>query len=605
MEGKGGRGLVRVADYIAGFVAAQKASKVFMVVGGFSMHLTDAISRQQGVEYVCMHHEQACVMAAEGYARETGGMGVACVTAGPGMTNTLTGVISAHFDSSPVMVIAGQTKASVVKAQGIRQYGVQGFDSLPLFKTVAKYAVMIEDPNSVRYHMEKAAHLARSGRPGVVWIEVPLDVQPVMVDPETLAGYVPDDEGKEYAREVEKKLPQALELLSGSKRPLFLFGNGVRLSGCAKKAIEAAQAMHVPFLTSRLNIDMVESDHRLYVGRPGTYGQRAANFAVQGCDLLIVVGCRLSMSLTGYGFRDFAKNAKKIYVDVDEFELAKPSMDSGGLKIRSDAAIFLEGLLRQAKNMPWPAREKWLAKCAGWKRDYPTVLEEYMDDGKGINSYLFTKRLSDQMGKDDTIVVDTSSSFHVVAQAFEVKRGQKYITTGGLSTMGYGLPAAIGAASAKKSGRVVAIIGDGCLQMNIQELQTLVHHKLPVKIFIWTNNGYLLIRHTQRNFQDGRLVGESPKTGMSCPDTQKIAKAYGIKSIIVSKISGLDDAIKEALESPGHVICEVISPEDQLVIPRVASEKLADGTMVSKPFDDMFPFLDRQTYIKETTFQDD
>ena len=594
---------VRVADYISEFIAKKGVSRVFMVVGGMSMHIVDAFARQPGIKYVCMHHEQACVMAAEGYARETGKFGVACVTAGPGATNTLTGVVSAHFDSSPCMVIAGQTQAKVIKAEGVRQFGVQGFNTLPIFANVTKYAVVVEDPLTIRYHLEKAAHICLSGHPGVVWLEIPLNVQGALVDPSKLKGYElePDRKSEE---ELVKKMPAMLELLRESKRPLFLLGNGVRLSKSDKLAVALADRLQIPVITSRLGIDLINSDHHLFIGRPGIYGERAANFATQGCDLLICVGCRLSMSLTGYDYQEFAKNAKRVMVDIDEFELKKPNVAGLSLAINCDAKLFLSDFLKKTEGMVWEPRTRWLERCTGWKRKYPVVLPEYVEDKQGINTYYFTGRLSEQLALNDTIVVDTSSCFHVVSQALKVKMGQRFITTGGLSTMGYAVPAAIGVASTKDSGRVVAVSGDGSLQMNIHELQTMVHYKLPVKLFVWNNNGYLLIRHTQMNFEEGRFVGESPKSGMSCPDTGKIASAYGIKFIRVSKVSGLDAAIKETLDHNGPAICEIMTPEMQPIVPRVSSEKLPDGRMVSKPFDDMYPFLDRKIYDKESTRED-
>ncbi len=596
-------GKIRVADYISEFVARNGVTKVFMVVGGMSMHIVDAFARQPGLRYVCMHHEQACVMAAEGYARETGNFGVACVTAGPGATNTLTGVVSAHFDSSPCMIIAGQTQAKVIKAEGVRQFGVQGFNTLPIFANVTKYSVVIEDPLTIRYHLEKALYLCKNGHPGVVWLEVPLNVQGFLVDPAELKGYEPEPE-KESREDLNQKLPVLLKLLRESKRPLFLFGNGVRLSKSIEPALAVAERLQVPIITSRLGIDLINSDHPLFVGRPGIYGERAANFATQGCDLLICVGCRLSMSLTGYDYQGFAKNAKRVMVDIDEFELKKPNVAGFDLAINCDARLFLEEFLKEAGRIRWELRTGWLERCISWKRKYPVVLPEYAEDSKGINTYYFTEMLSKQLAGDDTLVVDTSSCFHVISQALKIKTGQRYITTGGLSTMGYALPAAIGVASTKNSGRVVAVTGDGSLQMNIQELQTLVHYRLPVKLFVWNNNGYLLIRHTQMNFEDGRFVGESPKSGLSCPDTGKIAWAYGIKFLRVSKVSDLDASIKETLEYDGPVICEIMTPEMQPIVPRVSSEKLPDGRMVSKPFDDMSPFLDRKTYAEETRRDD-
>lgn len=592
--------LIRVADYIADFIAKQNVKNIFMIVGGMSMHLVDALGRHEKLKYTCMHHEQALVMAAECSARETDNIGVACVTAGPGATNTLTGVVGAYFDSTPCIILSGQTKAKEVRYDGIRQFGIQGFETLPIFKHVTKYAVMIDDPQSIRYHMEKSLYIAKSGRPGPVWIEIPADIQGTLVDPAQLAGFTPPDESEKFKKELSEKLPQLIEMIKNSKRPLFLFGNGIRTSNTVSLAISTAEKLQIPIITSRLAIDIIHSDHPLFVGRPGLYGDRASHFAIQNADLLISIGCRHCISLIGYNYKEFAKHAKKVVIDIEAAELKKPTLVPD-LPINCDAKMFLEQLLAHIEKLPENKHESWVRKCVEWRENYPVTIPEYSDDSKGINSYYFTEVLSKHMGEGDTLVLDTSSCFHVVSQAIKIKKGQRFMTTGGLSTMGYGLPAAVGVAVSKVNGQVICIVGDGSLQMNIQELQTMAYYKLPIKLFVWNNNGYLLIRHTQNNFM-GKLIGESPQTGLGCPDMEKIAWAYGIKFIRVAKVSKLDDAIKQTLDFKGPMICEIITPENQLIVPRVASQKMPDGKMVSKPYDDMFPFLDKDVYEKESNY---
>lgn len=591
---------MRVADYVANFVADAGVDRVFMIAGGLSMHLVDAFATNPRLKYMCLHHEQAAVMAAEGYARERKGIGVACVTAGPGATNTLTGVVSAYFDSTPMLIITGQAKAADVKYEGVRQFAVQGFDTLSIFKHTTKYAVLVDDKSRVRYELEKALYMAKEGRPGPSWIEIPLEVQGAHIEPDKLEGFVPQSPKDAWQKELGAKMPKFVEMLKVSKRPLLLLGNGVGLSGAAEDAKQIAEMLNIPMITSRLGLDLVATHHPLFVGRPGLYGDRPSHFAIQNCDLLISIGCRRCQALTAYNCKEFAENAKKVVIDIDQGELGKRGLGND-LGILCDAKEFLVRLKGEAAAL---ARhdEKWAEKCRYWKMKYPTVLPEYSDDSEGINSYYLVKRLSAALGGSDTVVLDTSSPFHVVPQSLEIKEGQTFITTGGLSEMGYGLPAAIGVAAVKKNGKTVCIVGDGSLQMNLQEMQTIVHYKLPVKMIIINNGGYLLIRHTQRNFQEGRLIGESPETGMSCPDLEKIAKAYGIKYRRVSKVSELDDALKNELEGDGPEICEVMSPKWQLIVPRVASEKMPDGKMVSHPYADMFPYLERKEYEKEINY---
>ena len=396
--------------------------------------------------------------------------------------------------------------------------------------------------------------------------------------------------GSKSETAVVEQIEKMIELLSSAKRPVLLVGQGVRLAHATKEFGEAISKLKIPVLTSRLGIDLIESDNDLYVGRPGTYGERAAHFAIQNSDLLIAVGCRLTTSLIGHNAQDFARNAKKVVVDIDRLELDKPTIEIE-LKILADAKVFFKLLSDKLKNAKPFDFSAWLKKCQEWKRKYPVALPAYKKENP-VNSYYFTDRLSELSESGDMVLVDTGSCFHVACQTWKIKKGQRFLTTGGLSSMGYWV-AGIGACAANNRQRTFIITGDGSLQMNIQEFATIKHNNLPIKVFIFNNNGYLLIRHTQKNFMEGRLLGEGPESGVWCPDSLAIAKAYGIKGVRISKASEVDRKIKEVLDFNGPVICDIMTPEWQLIVPRVASEKNAEGKLVSKPYEDMFPYLDK------------
>ncbi len=582
---------IRVADYITQMLYEAGAERIFMITGGMIMHLTDAVYKNKRVKFICFQHEQAAAMAADAYGRYTGRLGVAYVTAGPGALNTITGVVGAYVDSAPCVIVGGQSKAALARVKGPRQFPLQGFDSIPLFDHITKYSVMLDDLSRVRYEVEKCIYLAKSPRVGPVYLECPIDVQAAMFDPGRCEGFVPPEESAADKAQLRKKIEQVKQELLKSRRPLILAGAGVRLSESIGLLHGFIKKTDIPLITSRLGMDIIGHNHPLFVGRPGTYGDRAANFAVQNCDLLIVIGCRLGIGLVGYDYKNFARYARKIVVDVDEAELKKPSVVPD-IAIKADAGDFLKAL------SGWTYRNEnieWVEKAQYWKKRYPVDLPEYVKEKKGVNSYHFMRVFSDLMPKDGLVVVDTGSCFHVHAQAFKVKFGQRHVITGGLSTMGY-MPAVIGVAAAGGKKDVYCITGDGSIQMNLQELQTIAFNKLPVKIIVLNNNGYLLIRHTQWNFCGGRLIGEGPRTGVGFPDMKKIAAAYGIKHMRIAKAAELEKKTRELMKMKGPVICEVMTPSAQLLIPRVASKQLEDGTMVSMPYDNMFPFLSEAEY---------
>lgn len=584
---------ISVADYITEKMHEAGAEHVFLITGGMIMHLTDSLLRNKKLKYICCHHEQAATMAAEAYGRYTGKLGVAYVTAGPGALNTITGVVGAYVDSAPCIIVAGQSKAALAKVKGVRQFPLQGFDNLPIFKHFTKYAVMLDDIAKVRYEVEKCIYMAKSGRVGPVYLECPIDVQDMRFDPADYKGFTPSAAERDSFAVSRRDIKAVLAALLRSKRPCILAGAGVRLAGAVGLLHKFAEKAGIPVITSRLGMDLMGFDHPLFIGHPGTYGDRPANFAAQNCDLLITIGCRLGVGLVGYDYKGFAPNAVKVMVDIDETELSKPSVVPD-IPVKADAASFLGEMLKQ---LPSKARadEAWLERTRGWKERYPVDLPEYAGEKHGINSYHFTRVLSEVMSEKDIFLVDTGSCFHVHAQAFKVKFGQRHIITGGLSTMGYS-PASTGVAAAAGGQDVYCITGDGSLQMNLQEFQTVVHNKLPVKFLVYNNSGYLLIRHTQKNFCGGRLMGESAATGVSFPDLKKIAAAYGITYLRISKNSELRNKLKTLRAMRGPVICEVINPPEQLLIPRVASKKLENGKMASMPYDDMFPFLPREEY---------
>lgn len=590
---------MNVSDFIFDFFAKKGVDKAFMITGGQAMFLNDAIFKNKNFHLIFNHHEQSSTMSADAYGRIMNKPAIALVTAGPGSVNALTGVVGAYTDSSPMIVISGQTALAHVQYQdttGIRQYGVQGINIKPLAEPITKYFVTVDNPNKIKYYLEKAYQEATTGRKGPVWIDVPLDIQKAEIDVRELLPFQIDPPlpNRHQEADLKEAVKKSYALLKDAIRPILLVGQGVSLADARGEFKEFIDKARIPVITSRLGIDLIETDNELYVGRPGNYGERAANFAIQNADLIISVGCRLSSSLVGHNPPMFGKNAVKLVVDIDKKELDKPGVKID-YKFNIDAKLFFTHMVEDFNSANIPNYNGWIKTCNNWKMNYPVVLEEYKNE-KPINSYYFTDKLSNLAKAEDAILVDTGSCFHVACQCWKVKKGQKFLTTGGLSSMGY-WAAGIGACVANDRKNTIVITGDGSLQMNIQELATIKHNKLPIKIFIFNNNGYLLIRHTQRNFMDDRFMGESPESGVWCPDSLEIAKAYGIKGVRIDKVEDVDAKIKEVLSNDGPVICDVMTPEWQLLIPRIASDKLPDGTLVARNYEDMFPFLNNEELL--------
>jgi acetolactate synthase-1/2/3 large subunit len=591
--------LRKVSDYVAQRVAELGVTHVFMVTGGGAMHLDDSFGSREDLTLVFNHHEQACAIAVEGYARVRGDIGVAVVTTGPGGTNTLTGVLGQWHDSVPALYISGQVRYDTTVASTglpLRQLGDQEADIVAIVTPITKYAVMVTDPTSIRYHFEKAVHLARSGRPGPVWLDIPLNVQGALVDEDELEGFVPEDEAAFDVALMERQVAELVERLKTAERPVLLGGSGVRTAGAADAFVDLADRLGVPVVTAWNAHDLMWEDHPLYVGRPSTVGDRAGNLAIQNSDLLISVGCRLNVRQIGYEFSAFAREAYKVVVDIDATELRKPTIHPD-LAVHADAGAFMRSLQRALVDATLPDRSWWLGWCLERKRRYPVVLPEYAAvDSRGVNPYVFVDRVSEAVRADDIVVTANGAACVVGFQALRLKRGMRLIGNSGTASMGYDLPASIGACVAAGR-RVICFAGEGSIQMNLQELETIAFRNLPVKIFVFENGGYLSIRQTQDNMFAGHHVGEGPDSGVGFPDMVRIAEAYGITSRRVTRHAELDSAIAEALASDGPALVDVVMDASQNFAPKVSSQRFPDGRIVSKPLEDMWPFLPRDEFL--------
>lgn len=589
----------KLSDYVSDFIAESGVRDVFMVTGGGAMHLNDSIGTNKRLRYWSCHHEQAAAIAAEIYARLTG---FACVnvTTGPGGTNTLTGLMGAWTDSVPVLFISGNVRKPFLGAgkHGLRQLGVQELNIVTLVKSIVKYAKLIVDPLTIRYELEKASYLARSGRPGPVWIDIPLDVQAAMIDEKKLVGFVPPKVKIFSEQEVEKQVSRVVKLLETAKRPVIVGGGGIRIANAVSQLRTLIDKLHVPVLTSMSAHDVIPSDYRFNYGRIGMFGDRPGNFIVQNSDLVISIGSRLHLQDIGMQPELWARYAKKVIVDIDKAELTKPTIRPD-IAIQSDAKFFINELMHQSKSPQNTDRNEWLDYCKRLRRTYPVVLLKYLKQKKYVNSYYFTQVLSEELRQGDIIVTANGTALTGTRQVFQTKKQQRFISNIGCASMGYGLPGAIGAAIAiggKK--RIICICGDGSIQMNLQELQTIVHHKLPIKIFVLNNNGYLAIRNTQNAFFQRRYVGTDKKHGISFPDMVKIAHAYGIHAVQMKTQHGMRRQIQKLLRMKGPVLCDIYMDPKQLLIPKVASLFRKDGSIVSKPLEDMYPFLSREEFRK-------
>jgi acetolactate synthase-1/2/3 large subunit len=588
---------MRVADYIFAFLADRGTRDVFLVTGGGAMFLDDAIRQQERLRPVSCHHEQAAAMAAEAHARVSGLPGVACVTTGPGGINALNGVFGAWTDSIPMVVVSGQVKIETLAASyqglGMRQLGDQEADIIAMVRGITKYATTIETPEQIRYCLERAWYEALDGSPGPVWLDVPVDVQSAQIDPDVLLGFTPPPTPVATSSDtLGVVVRDVVERLTAARRPVLLAGTGVRLAGALGPFESAVERLGIPVTTAWTH-DLIATDDPHFCGRQGTIGTRAGNFTVQNADLLLVVGARLTIRQVGYNWQAFAPRAFKVVVDVDEAEFRRPFVRID-LPIAADAGQFLTALAAalDAGGYRRERHAEWLAWCRRLVELYPPLRAEQRTSRPPINAYHFVERLYENLATDDMVVCGNASATIVPFQVARLQRGQRLFSNSGSASMGYDLPAAVGAAVARRGRRVVCLAGDGSLQMNIQELATVHQHQLPVKLFVMDNRGYLSIRSTQQNFF-GATIGSGPTDGVSFPDYAAVAAAYGIQAVRLVDPGALDETIADVLEAEGPVLCHVMLAPDQGFEPRVRSRELPDGTIVSPALEDMYPFLDR------------
>ncbi len=588
--------MIKVSDFIAKFLAEHKdtGKTVFMVSGGGNMHLIDSLSRENRLEYICNHHEQACAIAAEGYARVTNKIGIAYVTTGPGGTNAITGVYGAWVDSIPTLTISGQVKfETTISSQpelNLRQLGDQEVNIIDLVKPITKYSVMITDKNSIKYHLQKAVYEANSGRPGPVWLDVPLDIQGAMVNEDELIDYkIPPQEI------FDTKINEVIESLKASKRPVIIAGNGVRLADAVLDLKCLVDNLNIPIVTTISGIDLIETEHQLFFGRPGILGERAANFVVQNSDLVIVLGTRLNLRHLSFNWEYFAREAKRIMVDIDENELNKKTFIPD-IKIKADVGEFIKVLLKN--KLGKLDISNWIDYCNKIKKSYPVVSDEQINRSDYVSSYYFPTLLSEKLSKNAIVVTGNGIAYTSTYQTYKVRKGDRLFANLGCASMGYDLPAAIGACLANDKKDVVCLTGDGSIQMNLQELQTIIHYQLPIKIFMYNNNGYLSIRITQNSYFNKNFVGESPISGVTIPDMKKLANVYGFYVFQLKNNAEAKENIENILNTKGPVFCEVMLDPDEEIGPKVASYKKQDGTMVSKPLEDLAPFLPREEFKK-------
>lgn len=591
---------VKVAKYISEFLVKNGMTDCFMVTGGGAMHLDDAIGHQEGLRCTFNHHEQACAIAAEGYTRMTGKLAAVCVTSGPGGTNAITGVMGGWLDSIPMFVLSGQVKREtttwVCPELGLRQLGDQEFDIIHSVSNMTKYAVMVTNPAEIAYHLEKALYLALNGRGGPVWLDIPLDVQGAVIETDELLHFDPKAECPWSVPEVTDEAAQAiLEKIRNAKAPLLLAGTGIRLGGAEEKFLQLLDKLQIPVVTAWNASDTVAFDNPYFAGMPGTVGTRPGNFAVQNCDLLLSLGCRLNIRMIGYNHFDFAKHAYKIMVDIDPRELIKPTIKPD-FPVNADVNDLIGKLLAQDYT-PSPAHANWVKWCKSLVEAYPVVLPSYHTRGEDlINPYVFMDKLFSHLEADDRIICGNGSACVITFQACKMRQGQRMFTNSGCAAMGYGLPAALGVAVSDNSRRTICIDGDGSVMMNLQELATIAHNELNIKLIILNNNGYHSIRQTQSNLFQPPFIGIDGESGVGFPDFGKLAEAFGLRYHICTKESSCDVALKYALNENGPGIIEIVVDPAQNFAPKSSSKVMPDGTITSPSLDDMFPFLDREEF---------
>ena len=599
----------RLADYVADFLVSHGVKDCFTVVGGGAMHLNDAFGHKEGLNCTYNHHEQACAMAAEAYARLENRIALLCVTTGPGGTNAITGVVGAWLDSIPMFVVSGQVRYDTTARYAqrfteglrLRAVGDQEYDIVKSVEPMTKYAVMLENPLDIRYVLEKGWHLATTGRPGPVWIDIPVNFQGMYIETEELRGY---DEGEDAAFLPPKVSRETIEIIldkiRNAKRPVIYAGGGIRLSGAFEVFRRVADKLNVPIATYWNSVDLIETDHPLYVGRGGNMGDRPGNFAVQNADLLLAIGTRISIRQTGYSFSTWAREAEVIMVDIDPAEMKKHTIHVD-MPVWADAKDFLEMLDSIIGDEIVFKGQDWLSICQNWKVKYPVTLKRHWEEKDGYaNVFAFIHHLSSSLPEDSLTAVSNGACCVVGHQNYVIKKGSRFIINSAIASMGYGLPAAIGLCIAGGRRDTICLEGDGSIMMNLQELQTIITNKLPIKVFLINNQGYHSIRITQSNlFSHNCKVGIGPESGdLSFPEYRKIAEAFGFPYYSANSNEEMKQVVHKVLETSGFTFCEIFTDTVQVWEPKSSTKRLEDGTLVSPPLEDLAPFLTREELLE-------
>ncbi|MBO5208736.1 MAG: thiamine pyrophosphate-binding protein [Lachnospiraceae bacterium] len=584
---------MKLSDYVWDYVSKLGVKHVFMFPGGGAMHLVDSLGKNQDMEYVTLLHEQACAMAAETYSRIDYNLGVALVTTGPGGTNTVTGVAAAWLESTPMLIVSGQAKTEDLKdGYGVRQRGNQEIGIVDVVSSITKYAVTVKNPNQIKYHLDRAVYEAKNGRPGPVWLDIPLDVQAAEIDVEKLESYAPETVKDEICEKLHEQVAKTVELLKNAKRPVIIAGQGIERNNGKEAFRELIEKLQIPTLFSWIAVELLAHDHPCNLGKPGMVAPRYSNFAMQDSDLIIAIGTRLDPAMVGYNPDDFAPGAQKVIVDIDVNELNKFKFDID-LKVQADATAFVKELLEQIKEIQLDASvSDWLKQCQEWRNQYPVVLDEFKKDEGAVNPYFFIDTLSDKLADDDVVMPGSSGAgIDVFWMCIKNRKDQRMLATGSLGSMGYGIPAAIGACLASGK-RTICVEGDGSLQLNIQELASIKGMNLPIKIFVNGNGGYLSIMNMQRNHFGGNFVGANDTSHLYIPDIVKVAQAYGLKTFEIKTHEETAGVISQALEAEGPTLCYVHMKDDIPIQPKVMSRVAENGSMVSGTLRDLWPFLD-------------
>lgn len=594
---------IRLADYVAEFLVAHGVTDCFSVVGGGAMHLNDALGHKEGLKVTYNHHEQACAIAAEAYARLDNKIAAVCVTTGPGGTNALTGVVGGWLDSIPMFILSGQVRYDTTARYALqytgtplRAMGDQEYDIVKSVENMTKYATMIENPNQIRYALEKGWHLATTGRPGPVWIDIPVNFQGGYIETDELVGYDPTEDDTKLPSAVEESVvKEILEKIKKAERPVFHAGYGIRLSGAYKVFRSVAEKLNIPIVTYWNAVDLIEDDNPLYCGRAGNMGDRPGNWAIQNADLILAIGTRISIRQVGYNWKTWARAAEVIMVDIDQAELKKPTLHVE-MPVWADAKNFLQKMDKLA-DTPVCDKKDWLATCQRWKKEYPAVLPHHWEENaETVNVYAFVRYLSSRLPENSLTAVSNGACCVVGNQAYVIQKGSRMANNSAIASMGYGLPAAIGTCIGGGRKNTICLEGDGSIMMNLQELQTVLTNNLPIKIFLINNNGYHSIRITQTNlFKEHCKIGIGPESNdLSFPEFKKLAEAFGYKYYGAHSNEEMKTVVDEVLKIEGPVFCEIFTDTKQVWEPKSSTKRLSDGTLVSPPLEDLAPFLPRE-----------